>query len=339
MGKNNLDSLLNTLGFIALYKSMLPFSLRGWVNGLGLHVQERKAGRWTRLQAGGKFRSYLDAWQQEGGDWEVKKFDEVVWSRRFARLVEPTMEIADFLNERVANVSDLDADRALVAVEAALNVALHNFRNTGEWSGLPKEPQEVKLKRLEEEAQRRAQQRTQEAQRKRIQLISEYEEQVRADPLAHIPNQQLPRLYWNENRYKDMEQALKRSLKVEYSKQGNQYPNDYIALGKLYLTALSIAVRGKGVPVWGHTRGDVTPEILGYSVEELQILAKENLRKAYEIDTQNGYVPEQLKELDFAIEAATELSSEAFNRYDSYMEEKERERRNRLRESWADTNV
>ena len=29
MDKNTLDDLLNTLGFIAQYKSLLPFSLRG----------------------------------------------------------------------------------------------------------------------------------------------------------------------------------------------------------------------------------------------------------------------------------------------------------------------
>ena len=90
MSKKNLDELLSTLALIALYKSWLPFNLRGWVNALGLHVQERKAGRWTRLQAGGSLRSYIDVWREGDGDWQVKKFDRETWERRFAHVVEPT---------------------------------------------------------------------------------------------------------------------------------------------------------------------------------------------------------------------------------------------------------
>ncbi len=122
-----LDELLNTLGLIALYKSILPFPLRGWVSALGLHVQERKAGRSTRLQAGGSFRSYLDAWQENQGAWQVKKFDEATWELRFAHVVQPTIEIAEFLIERVANFGDLDAEGA-----DALNAALHHYKTTGE---------------------------------------------------------------------------------------------------------------------------------------------------------------------------------------------------------------
>lgn len=68
MDKHDFDELLETLGWIVLDKSLLPFSLRGWVNALGLHVQERHAGGWTRIQAGGSLRSYLDAWRQKDKD-------------------------------------------------------------------------------------------------------------------------------------------------------------------------------------------------------------------------------------------------------------------------------
>jgi len=46
--KKGLDDLLDTLSFIALNKFMLPFNLRGRVNSLGLHVQERKAAANSR---------------------------------------------------------------------------------------------------------------------------------------------------------------------------------------------------------------------------------------------------------------------------------------------------
>ena len=47
MDKKNLDELVDSLGLIALFKSMLPLHLRGWVNALGLYVREREAGRWV----------------------------------------------------------------------------------------------------------------------------------------------------------------------------------------------------------------------------------------------------------------------------------------------------
>ena len=44
MDKKTLDEALATLRLVAMFKSWLPFNLRGWVNALGLHVQERKVG-------------------------------------------------------------------------------------------------------------------------------------------------------------------------------------------------------------------------------------------------------------------------------------------------------
>ena len=96
MNDKNIDGLLNILGFIALFKSILPFSLRGWVTSLGLHVQQMESGGWTRIQAGGKFRSYLDAWRQNEGVWDIRKFDSVTWEHRFANLVHPTYNIAEY---------------------------------------------------------------------------------------------------------------------------------------------------------------------------------------------------------------------------------------------------
>ena len=62
------------------------------------------------------------------------------------------------------------------------------------------------------------------------------------------------------------------------------------------------------------------PEMLDYSVEELQAFAKKHLRKAYEIDTRTGWLEREVSGLGLAIAAATHLSSQAFDRFDSYME-------------------
>lgn len=117
MDKKNLDELLSTLG---------------------LYVRERKAGRWSRLQAGGSFRSYLDVWREGEGDWQVKNFGNDTWERRFEDLVDPTCEIADFLSERVAHFGDLDSEGA-----NALNESPQHYKSTGIWLGLPKVPEDV----------------------------------------------------------------------------------------------------------------------------------------------------------------------------------------------------
>ena len=173
MGKNSVDELLDTLSLIALYKSLLPFRLRGWVSALGLHVQERKAGRLTLLRAGGRFRSFLDAWLENEGAMQVKKFDEATWERRFAHVVQPTIEIAEFLIERVTNFGDLDAEGA-----DALNTALHLYKTTGGSLGLPKVPERVKEERRDQEARRRAQ----DERKQRLERISQEGHRVRTDP-------------------------------------------------------------------------------------------------------------------------------------------------------------
>lgn len=322
MDKKSLDDLLNTLSLVAMYKSMLPFNLRGWVNALGLHVQERKAGRWTRLQAGGSLRSYIDVWREGDGDWQVKKFDTETWERRFAHVVEPTCEIADFLSQRVHWFGDLDAEGA-----AALNQALQHYKDTGVWSGLPKVPEDVIDRRLKEEARAEAK----EEQDRRIRLISDNEKRVRNDPLDRLAWLSLSDLYLKEQRYKDMENALKMSLKADAAKLGRQYSLTYVQLGKIYLAALSVSVRGKGIPILGYFPSNVNAETLGYSIEQLRELAKENLSKAYKMDKKAGFKEGDLKELELALKAAGALSVEAFEEFDRYKEQK-RQQEERLQE-------
>lgn len=322
MEKKGLDELLNTLGFIALYKSMLSFSLRGWVNSLGLYVQERKAGRWTRLQAGGQFRSCLDAWREELGEWEVKKFDKAAWERRFAHLVQPTLEIADFLSERATYFGDLDRQGA-----AVLDGVLQRYKSTSQWTGLPRVSEDVKLTRREEEAKARAW----EEREKRLREISNLEKRVKADPLDRLAWVSLPLLHYQEERYKDMENALRMGLKADASKLGFQYWSTYLQLGKTYLAALSVSMRGKGIPIWGYAPSNVAVEALGYSIEELRGLARENLTKAYEMIRKAGFEEERLKEVELALKAADDPSVEVFEELDRYKEQV-RQREERLQE-------
>lgn len=147
--------LLDKLGWLGTIKLNMPFSRHWWLNELGLYVQLRYAAGQGRLQAGGKYKSYFDAWGPEGGDlnlWEVRKYDKETWNRRFAHLVWPTYEVALFIGgpmlwdmpitvrgEDLGRVSELDdATFKMVGENAALkiNQAIRHFKVTGEWSGL-----------------------------------------------------------------------------------------------------------------------------------------------------------------------------------------------------------
>jgi len=298
-----LNELLSTLALIALYKSWLPFNLRGWVNALGLHVQERKAGQWTLLQAGGSLRSYIDAWREGDGDWQVKKFDAETWERRFAHVVGPTCEIADFLSSRVHWFGALDVEGA-----AALNHTLQHYKDTGVWLGLPKVPEDVIDRRLQEEARAKAK----EEHDIRIRLISDNEKKVRKNRLDRLAWSDLSDLYLKEQRYKDAENAIKMLLKLDVAKWGKPNPFTYRELAEIYLSALSVFVRGKGIHISGYIPSNVTAETLGYSIEELRELAKENLIKADWAFEKEGR--------DLALKAANTLAIEAFEEFDRYKE-------------------
>ncbi|MBA7505378.1 hypothetical protein ES706_04045 [subsurface metagenome] len=97
------SELVTVLESIGMLKNGLPFRLRGWVNSTGLYVRFRTIGEWSRLQAGGKFRSYFDAmgrmpFYDADDDWKIRRFDQETWQRRFAHLVYPTLEIVLFVS-------------------------------------------------------------------------------------------------------------------------------------------------------------------------------------------------------------------------------------------------
>ena len=139
---SSVGELFPALRHIGTNKNFLPTILRGWVNVLGLYVQTGLIGRREFLAAGGKYKKYfyaiceytLNGDKDSGimastmtGDfshWEVKKFDQKVWEKRFAHLVEPTCEIVWYLsNEKEQSLPKLT------------DVANH-FNSTGEWLGL-----------------------------------------------------------------------------------------------------------------------------------------------------------------------------------------------------------
>lgn len=320
MDKKSLDELISTLRLIAMYKSMLPFNLRGWVNALGLHVQERKAGQWTRLQAGGSLRSYIDLWREGDGDWQVKKFDAETWERRFAHVLEPTCEIADFLCQCVDWSGNVDAWGG-----AVLNQVLQHYKDTGAWLGLPKVPEDVIDRRLLEEYRAREQ----EEHQNRLRLISVYKKLLKKDPLDRNALISLAELFCKEQKYEDMENALKKLLITEESKGYMTC----LQLGELYLAALSTSIRGKGVSIWGYILpSSVKPEALNHTVDQLRTLTIDNLSRAYELLKKAGFKDKDpwIEEVELALKAASTLSVEAFEEFDI---SKEQQRKQEARQS------
>ena len=161
---SNVDELLPALYFIGMHKNDLPTELRGWVNILDLYVQlryvELLATSMDSLIAGGKHRGYFSAtcdYPQDrngygktflatmAGDftsWKIRKFDQQVWEKRFAHLVEPTAEIAWYLsipdkeNPMRTYGSKSDIEKYKIQLLPKLENAVNHFQSTGEWVGL-----------------------------------------------------------------------------------------------------------------------------------------------------------------------------------------------------------
>ena len=158
------EELFPALYEIGSHKNMLPMELRGWVNVLELYVQLRHVELLTTsmdsLVAGGKYVGYFSATcdyppDRNGygktlvatmvGDFtscKIKKFDQQVWERRFAHLVEPTSEIAWYLsvpdkeNPMRTYGSKSDVEKYKIQLLPKLDNAVKHFQSTGEWIGL-----------------------------------------------------------------------------------------------------------------------------------------------------------------------------------------------------------
>ena len=308
MRKEPTDELMTTLGLIAFFKSTLPFELRGWVNELDLYVQERRAGHLTRLQAGGKFRNYLDAWKDADSDWDIRKFDSKTWARRFDRLVKPTYEIAEFLSDCAAAYGGVPEHEA-----SALLQAISQFQSGGEWPGLPSVDVGAHLADRQDEAQ----------QRKVEETIRSEEAWAKKDPTHPGPWSLLPVLYERTGRYKDAEHALQRASELQRARfpdnDGADW-SDRIQLGKLYFSAFSNAVRGRGVPVWGYEASGVTPDSLGYSTEQIAVLAKESLSRGCQLALDAGFKEThgRLRQAALALHAIDQPFDPQFESYDKF---------------------
>ncbi len=97
---DELKELLDKLQQIGNIKNLLPVSQRDWCNSLGLFIQFRATPKLSRIQAGGKYHSQIDAWEEgqsieAGLEWKVKKYESGDWEK----LVDPTLEIAVWLLE------------------------------------------------------------------------------------------------------------------------------------------------------------------------------------------------------------------------------------------------
>ena len=248
------------------------------------------------------------------GDWDVKKFDRATWDRRFSHLVEPTIEIAAFV-EMKQNDGQLDTDAQLM-----LNTVIEHHKATSEWLGLPyygpSVSEEEKSTRWQQELNQQSQVRSQKAQtevnQNRLRSIAKYEGRVKADISDKAAWTFLAMDYELEGRFKDVETALRNS-------------DDPRRLGKLYFAALSTSVRGVGVPTWSYNPIDVPSESLGYSREELRSLTIDNLRKAQQVYSDDAH-PFSM-EIELAIQAADQLSDSAFDDYDAWIAKKQEEDR------------
>jgi len=149
--------LLVKLGWIGIIKLNMSIADRWWLNELGLYVQLRYAAGRGRLRAGGKYKSYFDAWGTEGEDfslWEARKYDKETWNRRFDHLVWPTYEIALFVGTlggllpgympialegkelgQLSELNDATSKKLREQAELKTKQAIKHFHKTGEWMG------------------------------------------------------------------------------------------------------------------------------------------------------------------------------------------------------------
>ena len=118
---DELEELLDKLEAIGNTKNELPLNARGWCNSLGLYVQLREMANMTRLQAGGKNHSQIDAWRdylESSTEWKVKKYNPGDWEK----LVNPTFDIANWLTT-YGGFPKEHAD--------AFNIAIEMFKKEG----------------------------------------------------------------------------------------------------------------------------------------------------------------------------------------------------------------
>lgn len=237
-------------------------------------------------------RSYVDAWKEEEGEWQIKKFDETSWQRRFAHVVAPTYNIADYLLRHSAQPGGLTDAEGL-----NLRAAIENSKSSQYWRWLPGVATDL------EEVSRQM------ARMGGSKLIEEiaYAEQLRKSS-RHPEDWQFSALLYDfAGRYKDMENALKTAYSLvcgDFEGTESMVWRWRRTIGMLYFAAYCNAKRKQEVVVLGTIPSSVTPESLLYTIEEVSALAVETLKAAAEDAKHSNLVQEaEMQEIETTITA------------------------------------
>ena len=147
MDEKSMTEILERLYCIGLAKNALPPHLRGWVQDLGLSVRLFEGRR--RILAGGRWRPCVQARQEsESEEWQVIKFDQAAWDRRFAHVLEPTYDIADYL------LTHAGGPVAETEYINALKQTIGDFKATEKWTSLPSSSENTTILTLHEKIRR-----------------------------------------------------------------------------------------------------------------------------------------------------------------------------------------
>ena len=321
-----MNEILERLYCIGLAKNALPPHLRGWVQELGLSVRVVEGGR--RILAGGRWRPSVQAHRgSDNEEWQVIKFDQAAWDRRFANFLEPTYEIADYL---LTHAADPVAETEFIN---ALKNAIRDFKKTGNWSRLPILSEHTRNLTQQEKIRRLELHLTHEKGSEQFSRLAKRLNGGRDTVLETIKEMdslcgQMQILSCKLGRYKAMQADAIRTSRLKRTFPGLEplrWINCYDS-GLIYLAALAYEVRGIGIVVWDEAPSEITGKNLGHDDTRLlsELATHEFLNARGYLErlpgsTNNAAV---LKEVGLALEAALTMTDEAFERFDAYMQTK-----------------
>ena len=290
MEQESISLLLDKLSLAGLLKAQLPHRLRGWSNELGLFVRPARDGR--KVLAGGRWRPYIDARLLPGDGWRVDKFDEDTWVRRFAALVGPTLDVTRYLCDCATEMHRYGyAIQPLVRLKNCID----RYRSTAHW----------------------------EAPLFWENLGDPWAAVAGADQVFGV----LREVYLESGRYKELEEEIRRKLRVKVSyislPEDVQW-TDFYNLGMLYLSDMSYELRGRGL-FSEDMEARFTAKELACDPDELRWMAIDNLAKALELGLRHkarvGSAGEEtdrlIRRLEVGLRAAQTRSVSSFERLDT----------------------
>ena len=324
MSEKIMDEILDKVLTIHRLTKVLPYYLTHQINKLGLFVSVEKVDGGWAITVGGRWRPRLYAISSSPeGEWQVIRFDQSVWDRRFARLVEPTLEIAKYIFNHVKNkkTSPLPDD--------SLKKAVRHFKSTGEWPGLAVETEETNLLTLHERIRHME---LQLAHEKGLEQFSRLAKRLKGGSHNVLPTLkqmdsvcgELQKLSYRLGKYETMQVDAIRTQRLKRLFPGLEpltWINCYDS-GLICLAALSYEVRGIGIVVWNDTPSAITGEDLGYDdIALLREMAIYELRNALAyLEMLPGYDMAIWEEVALALEAAQTTSAETFEKFNSHMQ-------------------